>query len=388
MHVLKDLTRSVFNNVDMMVWVVAKNGEILLSEGRGLRPMGIAPGQLVGVNAFEMYRDAKDVMAFVHRALDGDEFIAATVTDGHVVENRYAPLRDEGGAVVAVVGVSLDVTERVRAQAELERQAMLLQNQAALLDRAHDAIIARRRDGIITYWNQGAERMYGYTKADAAGQALNALLKTSAAYSIEEVDRSLLASGYWEGEVIHRRRDGTEVPVASRCVLQRNGEGEPATILEINTDITSRKRIEAEQAHARKQEEIIHAQALAIAELSTPLIPISDDILVMPLVGLMDSSRAKQVVESLLGGLSVTRGRFAIIDITGVFVVDTQVANVLIQAAQAARLLGTEVILTGIRPEVARTLVGLGVDLGAITTCGMLQSGIAYAIERGRKDRH
>jgi rsbT co-antagonist protein RsbR len=87
-------------------------------------------------------------------------------------------------------------------------------------------------------------------------------------------------------------------------------------------------------------------------------------------------------MESLLKGLSSARGRFAIIDITGVSVVDTQVANALIRAAQAARLLGAEVVLTGIRPEVAQTLVSLGADLRDLTTCGTLQAGIAHVLAR------
>jgi rsbT co-antagonist protein RsbR len=387
MPLFKELARSVFNNIDMMVWVMDREGAILLSEGKGLLPLGIEPGQLVGTNAFELYRGAPEILACARRALTGEEFTAATITGEHIVENRYAPIRDESGAVTGVVGVSLDVTERVRAQAELERQAALLKDQAELLDRAHDAILARRLDGTITYWNQGAVRLYGHAKADAVGQSSNALLQASPASAVQELERSLSSGGYWEGELVHTRRDGTEVTVSSRCVLQRDAEGVPFAVLEINTDITSRKRIEAEQAHARKQEEIIRAQALAITELSTPLIPISDDILVMPLIGIMDSKRAKQVMESLLGGLSSSRGRFAILDITGVYVVDTQVANVLIQAAQAARLLGTEVILTGIRPEVAQTLVQIGVTFGDITTCGTLQSGIAHAFERGQRNR-
>jgi rsbT co-antagonist protein RsbR len=141
----------------------------------------------------------------------------------------------------------------------------------------------------------------------------------------------------------------------------------------------------AEEAHAQKQEELIRAQAHAIAELSTPLIPISNEILVMPLVGVMDSGRAKQVMEGLLNGLSSSRGQYAILDITGVSVVDTQVANALIRSAHAARLLGAEVILTGIRPEVAQTLVSIGAGLADIVTCGTLQAGIAYALRRQRK---
>jgi rsbT co-antagonist protein RsbR len=129
----------------------------------------------------------------------------------------------------------------------------------------------------------------------------------------------------------------------------------------------------------RAAEETIRRQAAALMELSTPLIPISDDVLVMPLVGTMDTHRAKQVIDTLLEGVGRCRANVAILDITGVSVVDTQVASALIMAAKAVRLLGGEVILTGIRPDVATTLVGLGADLSGIVTCGTLQAGIAYA---------
>jgi anti-anti-sigma regulatory factor len=122
------------------------------------------------------------------------------------------------------------------------------------------------------------------------------------------------------------------------------------------------------------------AQAAALAELSTPLIPISDTVVVMPLIGAVDARRAQQVLEALLEGIGSSGADVAILDITGVPVVDTMVANGLIQAAQAARLLGATVMLTGIRPEVAQTLVGLGVDLRGIVTHSTLQSGIAAVL--------
>ncbi|MCK6591062.1 MAG: PAS domain S-box protein [Polyangiaceae bacterium] len=130
----------------------------------------------------------------------------------------------------------------------------------------------------------------------------------------------------------------------------------------------------------RAAEETIRRQAAALMELSTPLIPISDHVLVMPLVGTMDTLRAKQVLDTLLEGVGRSRAEVAILDITGVSVVDTQVASALIMAARAVRLLGGEVVLTGIRPDVAATLVGLGADLSGIATCGTLQAGIGYAI--------
>jgi rsbT co-antagonist protein RsbR len=143
-------------------------------------------------------------------------------------------------------------------------------------------------------------------------------------------------------------------------------------------DITERRQIEEERQ--RLQEELIQAQAAALEELSTPLIPISDKTLVMPLVGRIDSRRAARVLEALLNGITLQHADLAIIDITGVSVVDTQVANAIIQTARAVKLVGAQVVLTGIRPEVAQTLVSLGVDLGDIVTRSTLQSGIAYSL--------
>ena len=109
----------------------------------------------------------------------------------------------------------------------------------------------------------------------------------------------------------------------------------------------------------------------------------------MPLIGTMDARRVEQVLQTLLEGVSSRRARVVILDITGVSVVDTYVASALIQAAKAVRLLGAEVVLTGIRPDVARTLVGLDLELTHIVTKGTLQAGIAYAMigDAGALDR-
>ncbi|HZF54382.1 MAG TPA: PAS domain-containing protein [Polyangiaceae bacterium] len=146
----------------------------------------------------------------------------------------------------------------------------------------------------------------------------------------------------------------------------------------IGRDITERKQIE--DALRLKQEEVIRNQAAALADLLTPLIPITDDIVVMPLIGLVDSQRAQQVMDTLLAGIAERRASVAILDVTGVSVVDTMVASVLIRVAKAVNLLGAQVVLTGIRPEVARTLVGIGAELTGIQTHGTLQSAIAHAM--------
>lgn len=159
----------------------------------------------------------------------------------------------------------------------------------------------------------------------------------------------------------------------------RNQVGRIYQVIGTAIDVTLRKRREADELKHR--EALIKEQASVLTELSTPLLTISDQVVVMPLIGTIDSLRAQRIMEALLHGIAGTRAQVAIIDITGVVVVDTQVANTLISAAQAVNLLGTKVALTGIRPEIAQTLVSLGVDLRGIMTYGTLQAGIAYALQ-------
>lgn len=128
------------------------------------------------------------------------------------------------------------------------------------------------------------------------------------------------------------------------------------------------------------EEKVLAAQRKVLRELSTPLIPITDEVVIMPLIGTIDSGRAQLVMETLLDGVAQRQARLVILDITGVPVVDSQVAQALIRAAQAVKLLGARVMLTGIQPQIAQTLVHLGVDLSGIQTQSSLQAGIAAAL--------
>jgi anti-anti-sigma regulatory factor len=148
-------------------------------------------------------------------------------------------------------------------------------------------------------------------------------------------------------------------------------------------DVTELKRSEA--ARSRLQQEAIWAHKQALRELSTPLIPITDEIVVMPLVGPVDSVRAMDILETLLEGVGSSNVDTVIVDLTGVSIIDTQVAEALINAAQAVGLLGAEVLVTGISPHVAQTMVQLGIDLSSFNTLGTLKSGIAHAM--GKRER-
>lgn len=144
------------------------------------------------------------------------------------------------------------------------------------------------------------------------------------------------------------------------------------------------ERKQTDEERTRLREEIIGIQAARLEELSTPLIPISDRIVVMPLIGSIDAQRAGRVLDALSQGMIARKARIAIIDITGVQIIDTHAASAVIKAAQVLRLLGAEAVLTGVRPQVAQTLVALDVDLSSIVTRSTLQSGIEYARARLR----
>lgn len=128
-------------------------------------------------------------------------------------------------------------------------------------------------------------------------------------------------------------------------------------------------------------EHIVSLQRVALQELSAPLIPVMDKITIMPLVGTIDTERAKLIMENLLEGVIRHNSEVVLIDITGVPVVDTMVAHHIIQAAEAVRLIGSTCILVGIRPEIAQTIVNLGIDLGKFPTKSSLRKGFTSALE-------
>jgi rsbT co-antagonist protein RsbR len=133
------------------------------------------------------------------------------------------------------------------------------------------------------------------------------------------------------------------------------------------------------QSHVVLREHTIREQQERIRELSTPVLQVRDRLLIAPIIGMIDTQRARQLSEQLLHSIRSSRAKVVVMDITGVAVVDSAVANNLIQMVQASRLMGATVIVTGISSEIAQTLVRIGVDLSKLNTLGDLQEGIAEA---------
>ncbi len=142
-----------------------------------------------------------------------------------------------------------------------------------------------------------------------------------------------------------------------------------------------------------ERERVIREQQEAIRELSTPVLQVRERLLILPIIGVLDSSRARQLTEQLLGAIQANRAKVVVIDITGVATIDLTVANHLVQTVEASRLMGASAIVTGLSSKIAQTLVDLGVDLSMMRTVGDLQGGLEEAerligyrrIERGKK---
>lgn len=134
------------------------------------------------------------------------------------------------------------------------------------------------------------------------------------------------------------------------------------------------------EAYSMEWERTVSLQKIALQELSASLIPVVDKISIMPLVGTIDTERAKLIMENLLEGVVKQRAEVVLLDITGVPVVDTMVAHHIIQAADAVRLVGAKCMLVGIRPEIAQTIVTLGINLSDFTTTSTLQRGMQDAL--------
>ncbi|WP_139558177.1 STAS domain-containing protein [Methylotetracoccus oryzae] len=264
-------------------------------------------------------------------------------------------------------------------------------------------VLVGRRERILTLWRQRLnERLDGGHGRDAIpedelkGELVGLLdslveiiaagesnVESNAAHPfaarLREASRTRAVRGFAPSGTVQLLLDGKEALVA---VIQEQGSGQAALAAEASLMVgrlLDRGTIILVDSFVDAREATIASQSSAIRELSTPVISLWDSILLLPLVGVIDSVRALQISESLLLAIGRSAARVTLIDITGVPVMDTSVARHMLKTVAGARLLGTSVILTGIGPHMAQTIVKLGIDLSGVPTVGSLRLGVALA---------
>jgi rsbT co-antagonist protein RsbR len=162
-------------------------------------------------------------------------------------------------------------------------------------------------------------------------------------------------------------------------VRYESDPGQLNRVLDIYEPAANRVAVTVGVSFVEQRERIIREQQAAIRELSTPVLRVRDRLLILPIIGGLDSQRARQLTQQLLRAIREARAKMVVIDITGVGIIDLTVANHLVQTVEAARLMGARAIITGLSSEVAQTLVDLGVDLSMMQTVGDLQGGLEEA---------
>lgn len=297
--------------------------------------------------------------------------------DGHTFPMQVTTfaLYDEHGAPRALPAIVRDLSDQHRQEQAIRDSEERLRT---VIEKLPIGMCITNTNYIFEFVNPAYCQLYGYSKEELIGKSFTMVVEEAYRKNAEELHNDFIQKGAevrGEWQVVGKNGRSITALVDAAAIVGEDGQPKKATFV---VDITDRKM--AEQEREALQQQIIEAQQSAIRELSTPLIPLSKNVVLMPLVGSIDSSRAQLVMETLLEGISEYQAETAILDITGVSVVDTQVANALIQAAQAVKLLGAKVVLTGIGPTMAQTLVHLGADLSSIVTRGSLQSAVLDAL--------
>jgi len=362
-----------------------RNGVYTMWEGKAVERLGTKPGEMVGKNAMDVFRDS-EIYPLILRSLAGEAVNAPiTVAGGVHAEIWQLPVFDEDGKPNGSYGFAIDVTPQRAAENELreklaviERQNATLQMFSRVLDSAPVMLWTIDSQGAYTMSEGKGLDLVGFRPGEQVG--LNALEMYQ---GHSELARALTqALGGEESRIVASAAPG--VFFETWCMPLRTRSGEVFGVMGLGIDAT--ERVKGEQ-DLREKLELIERQSATIRSLATPIIQVWDEVLCLPVIGTVDSARTADMMQGLLEAIVREQARYAIVDLTGVEVVDTSTADHLIQLFRAARVLGVDGILCGIRPAVAQTVVALGLELGSVRTMRSLRDALKWCIRSASQPR-
>jgi len=343
------------------------DGTIISANENFLRAMGYELDEIVGghhrIFCVPEYAASDDYADFWQSLRSGKadtgEF-KRMGKDGREVwlQASYNPVLDEDGKPTKIVKFATDVTAAKLQKAEFE-------GKLEAIDRAQ-AMIEFALDGTILAANQNFLDAMGYRAEEVVGQHHRIFCEPGYAESPEYAEfwKGLGRGEYSTGEFKRLGKDGREVWLQASYNPIFDTEGRPFKVVKFAADITDE----------------VERRSLALLEMSTPATKIWDGVLFMPIVGIVDSRRSADIMDKALSKIASTGAQTLMLDVGGVAVVDTAVANHLIKVAKAAILMGCGTIISGISPAIATTIAELGIDLGEIRTTSTIETALQQAI--------
>jgi rsbT co-antagonist protein RsbR len=276
------------------------------------------------------------------------------------------PIRADDGEPQGYTLVARDLTAR-------REQELALRSIEQMVDSITDyEVIRLDAEGVVRSWNPGAQRLRQYTAEEMIGRDLATFYPEEdrrtglPAWKLAEAARA----GRVEREGWRVRKDGSRFWANYVLSPIRDPAGDLTGFVKVARDLSER----------REQEQLLQRQRDEILELSTPVIQVWDQVLVLPIIGTLDSGRAAQLTESLLERIAQNQAEVIILDVSGVPAIDTDVAQHLLKTVEAARLMGAVSVLSGVRPETAQAIVHLGIELGALRSRSSLKDALQLAL--------
>ncbi|MDC3954744.1 STAS domain-containing protein [Polyangium jinanense] len=358
------LLGKIFDRFEGILWAIAKDGTILVSEGKGLAHFGIAPGALVGMNALQIYPPGSTAREETERALAGEELYSDSIEGMSYWIRRLTPVRDAAGDITSIVGFSLRANENT--EETFQAKALI-----RALSELPLAIWAMDADGTCKMSLGNGLKDLGLKPGELVGKNLYELYSgredfqadMKRAFSGEQfVSEISHVTSHWRNTIIPVRDTFGDRVVRIYSVAEN-----------VTDRVEYQRRLEEHLA-------LIQSQKQAIVGLSSPIIEVWQGVLVVPLIGSIDQARASILLERLLTEVVSRQSSAVILDLTGVDTVDAEAAQHLSNVMRSVELVGATGLLSGIRPSVAKTMVDLGVDMQSRRTYPTLAEALRKLI--------
>jgi rsbT co-antagonist protein RsbR len=356
---------------------------VLLDSGGAIRNWHTGAEQLTGYTGEEIigrpvaqFYTAEDAaMGVAETDLHAAAQAGRHVTEGWRIAKDGTPLwaavvftavRGRAGEMRGYVMAIRDLTQSREQELKLGGTEQMLNSIADF------KVIRFDLDGLIRSWNPGAQRLTGYAEDEVIGHHMTMFYTEDDARSavLQREMAGAIRDGRLETEGWRIRKDGSRFWANIVISPIRDDHGEVTGFVKVARDLTDR----------REQEQLVKRQRDEILELSTPVIQVWDKVLILPLIGTLDSGRAARLTESLLERIAADQAEVVILDISGVPGIDSGVAQHLLETVEAARLMGTESILSGVRPDTAQSMVHLGIELGGLRSRTSLKDALQLAL--------